>query len=315
MKINSSNIPTSAQHDTSKTETSSNNSSFPYKTKSDKPRSKNIFYNFLSKLVQLAKKIKNYTTKKNTSPNSKVQPNPSQKENYMALHGLLDSSKRSPFSEAAQQAVLQAQKDLGDLTGGNANILLAPSITSLQMRLSEIKEPFTPSSLEEELTKEIKMTLLKNYTTGLLKSELQKRKIPTDEGSMATLLHSGSQEIKGLVNQPTDIIVKETKNLISQLANQSESIKNFTETKCLILSIFTEGATKHTGQTESEVKASPEYKELDSKMKKERDKIENTHQKDNPKHTMPISTQIFREALFNVAEPYFKKHGIQSSHM
>lgn len=231
------------------------------------------------------------------------------RHNYGVIHSIIDPKQDSPFPEAVQNAMVNAQEYLKPiLTPGHEDILIR-SLTALQMRLHEIPKIFTSQSFELELTKEIKLTILKNSFSDNLTKELQQKKVPPQPESISQLRTIETPKFINISNMPKEEIPKAMNKLILTSAATIHNAHNSKKAREESLTLYKNVITSGYNISEQEAKKDNGYKMLETRLMERGTELQDAEKEKHPEYpVVPLHT--YQEAFIEVAAPFLAIFGV-----
>lgn len=231
------------------------------------------------------------------------------RHNYGVIHSTIDPKQDSPFPEAIQNAMVSAQEYLQPIVTPGHEDVITRSLTALQMRLPEIPEPFTSQSFEEELTKEIKLTILKNSFSDSLTQELQQRKVPPQPEFISQLRTIETPTLTNFSNMPKEEIPEAMNKLILKSAATVHNAHNSKQAREESLTIYQNVLTSRYNITEQEAKKDNGYKMLEIRLMERSIELQDAEKAKHPEYpVVPLHT--YQEAFIEVTAPFLAIFGV-----
>lgn len=231
------------------------------------------------------------------------------RHNYGVIHSTIDPKQDSPFPEATQNAMVSAQEYLKPIVTPGHEDILTRSLTALQMRLTEIPEPFTNQSFEEELIKEIKLTILKNSFSDSLTQELEQRKVPHQPEIISQLRTIETPTLTNFSNMPKEEIPEAMNKLILKSAATVHNAHNSKQAREESLTIYQNVLMSRYNMSEQEAKKDNGYKMLETKLMERSIELQHAEKAKHPEYpVVPLHT--YQEAFIEVTAPFLAIFGV-----
>ena len=323
-RVSSSN---SAQHivETNSKETSTDNSSQFGQTRVSSSGTRRIILAALTLgISEAVRAINSYCTRKAEHQEAQVEKKESPKlraregtplneaarrHNYEVIHRTMDPKQDSPFPEAIQNAMINAQEYLIPIITPGHEDILTRSLTALQMRLPEIPKPFTSQSFEEELTKEIKLTILKNSFSDSLTQELEQRKVPHQSELISQLRTIETPTLTNFSNMPKEEIPEAMNKLILKSAATIHNAYNSKQAREESLTIYQSVLISRYNISEQEAKKDNGYKMLETRLMERSIELQHAEKAKHPEYpVVPLHT--YQEAFIEVTAPFLEVFGV-----
>ncbi|CAJ55096.1 hypothetical protein [Lawsonia intracellularis] len=231
------------------------------------------------------------------------------RHNYGVIHSTIDPKQDSPFPEAIQNAMVSAQEYLKPIVTPGHEDILTRSLTTLQMRLHEIPEPFTSQSFELELTKEIKLTILKNSFSDSLIQELQQRKVPPQPEFISQLRTIETPVLTNISNMPKEEIPEAMNKLILKSAATIHNAHNSKQAREESLSIYQHVITSRYNISEQEAKKDNGYKMLETRLMECSTELQDAEKAKHPEYPV-VPLRTYQEAFIEVTAPFLAIFGV-----
>lgn len=259
-------------------------------------------------ISELVLTIHSYYTKKaqTQSPQAMRTPlNDVRRQNYKIICSSLES-KTSPFPEAIQNAILNAQDCLKPIITSVDENILKQSLTGLQIRLHEFPDPFTSQSFELELTKEIKFNLVKNLFSKTLIEKLQQGGIsepPTEFISQMCTVETSM--LKQISIMPKEKILEAMNKLIFKSTAIILSNNNAKQARKKVLEDLKLALITQYSISEQEAKEHSKYKELSSRLVNCCTDLQNAKQAEHPGEYPIVTVDMYQEAFLKFTTSFF----------
>lgn len=247
-----------------------------------------------------------YTRKAQAQPPQAMRTplNGVRRQNYKIICSSLES-KTSPFPEAIQNAILDAQDCLKPIITSVDENILKQSLSGLQMRLHEFPEPFTSQSFELELTKEIKFNLVKKLFSKTLIERLQQEGIsepPTECISQMCTVETST--LKQISTMPKEKISEAMNKLILKSTAIILSNDNAKQARKKVLEDLKLDLITQYSISEQEAKEHSKYKELSTKLVKCCTELQDAKQAEHPGEYPVVTVDMYQDAFLKFNQSF-----------
>lgn len=148
--------------------------------------------------------------------------------NYQLIFDMIDPNRQTPFPNAVKQALTKVHVDFNDIIKEIPEVTLRESFWIMQENVPQKTEKYTEETFTDELISAIKLQLLKTAAEETLTTILRNRGVPMELGYPTALIQSQLDILSEISQLPSNQIPGNLDFLIDTMANQSESLYNYT---------------------------------------------------------------------------------------